>query len=419
MKPEFVLVGGVLIFTAMLIRHRIGARMSLRELGLMACGAALPTVTFALFFATTMPLGDAIIAACRGWLNAVTTTRYSAYPMQLNFLGLDQPAHNFRLSVETTSFACLLITMIAAMAWMAGRISRRWLFLLGVGIGAVALEWIGTHDVEWIESGRCLPGLMLIYAGLCAAAVFRAKPDADGRRAQVTRLLLALLALTMLTRMFLHGRIYQYGYYQAALAAIMVPAFLLGEVPARIAAGPRGRAAIVIGTLALLMPGVVLLCSWSGNMLHSKTVPVGTGGDLFYAPDYDRTGELVNVVSGALRKGPRDQTVLVLPEGVIINYLARLPSPVPQLCFFAMVTSGGTEAKIVESLQRHPPDCVVIISRNLFEYGITRYGAESGEGKELIAWVTKNYEVEAAQGGNPLDCYQMGVVVLVRKAGAP
>ena len=84
-----------------------------------------------------------------------------------------------------------------------------------------------------------------------------------------------------------------------------------------------------------------------------------------------------------------------------------------------MSTADGGEHSIVEDLKRHPPDNVVIISRSLLEYGITRYGAEPDEGKEILDWITRNYEVEAAQGGNPLDCDQRGVVVLTRKADFP
>jgi hypothetical protein len=365
LKPEFMLASVVVMLGAMAAKGRWGSPTSLPALALMGGAAILPTASFALYFATIMPWGDAINAACRGWLNAVTTTRFSGYPMELSFLGLDRPAERFCNEILATVYACALVAMIGAGAWLAGRPSPRWLYWLGVGLMATGMVWVSANEVVWPEVGRCLPGLMLIYVGLCAASLFGAKHDAGDRRAQVARFLIALLALALLARMFLNPRIYHFGYVQAVMAAIALPAILIEELPQRLGLGRRGAMTVAIGTFALLLPGVVILCAWSIQLLGEKTVPVGTGGDLFYSSRYDRTGEFVDAVSAALRQGPRDRTLLVLPEG------------------------------------------------------ITRYGSEPGEGKELIDWVTKNYGVEAAQGGNPLDCYQLGVVVLTRKPGFP
>ena len=414
-KPEFVLAGMLLILGAAGSKYRLGRPPSLRALGVMAGGGIFPALCFTLYFAAFMPWVDALGAANRGWLNAVTTTRYSGYGFQLENIGLDEPKMRFQRELSSTFNACYFIALIAACGWLADQRVRRWLQLLTVALPAAGLLWLALNGIRWILVGNCLPGLAIIYAVLCVASLFSARLREGDHRAQIARLLVALLASALLARMLLNGRIVQYGYYQAALSAVMVPAILLGELPGRLRVGGKGATAIAIATLALLVPGVVSLCATSGKYLGYKTTPVGTGSDRFYSSRFDQTGALVDSVSEALRMGPRNQTLLVLPEGVMINYLARLPSPIAPFCYFAMATADGREALVVDDLKRHPPDRVVIISRGLLEYGITRYGTESGEGRELLAWVSQNYRVEESKGGDPLDWSKRGVLVLVRK----
>jgi hypothetical protein len=420
LKPEIVLAGGFAIFVAGLAKCWSGTPPRARTLALMGCGTILPTMGFVVYFVRFMAWKEAVGAACRAWLNA-TKIRYTGNILVLSFLGLDQPWKHFWEQGLATLLACLLIAVIAAVAWRVERIAQGWLQFLSVGLLAGGLFWLAIYGITWLETGRCLPGLILIYLVTCLVSLFGGKsPDKD-RRVQLTRLLMAALATALLARMILNTRIYHYGYYQAALAAIMVPAVLIGELPHRIGLGRKGASVIAIGTLALLAPGVVILCGKSQQILSLKTFPVGTNGDQFYAfsPQIEPTGAIVNAVSQALREKRPDQTLLVVPEGVMINYLARLPSSVAPFSYFSSITAGGREDQIVKDLEGHPPVWVVIISRDLREYGIQRYGEQPDEGQQILRWIGEHYETAASIGGDPLDYRQRGAVILRRKPGLP
>jgi hypothetical protein len=56
-----------------------------------------------------------------------------------------------------------------------------------------------------------------------------------------------------------------------------------------------------------------------------------------------------------------------------------------------------------------------VISRDLREYGIDRYGEKPGGGKLIIDWGQANYDFAARGGGNPLDPTQYSAMVLRRK----
>src|SRR5439155_17388809 len=98
----------------------------------------------------------------------------------------------------------------------------------------------------------------------------------------VLRLLLAVLAAALMGHMVLNGRIYQFAFYQAALAAMLVPAVLIGELPSRLGAGRWGRAVAVAGCLGLLVPGVMILAGQSRQWLRMKVHPIGDGRERMY-----------------------------------------------------------------------------------------------------------------------------------------
>lgn len=56
----------------------------------------------------------------------------------------------------------------------------------------------------------------------------------------------------------------------------------------------------------------------------------------------------------------------------MINYLARMRSPLPQFQFFSFTTENGLESDIVMALQRNPPDLIVIVNRDLRDFGVSR-----------------------------------------------
>jgi hypothetical protein len=69
----------------------------------------------------------------------------------------------------------------------------------------------------------------------------------------------------------------------------------------------------------------------------------------------------------------------------------------------------------MRSLKRHPPDWIVIISRDLNDYGIGSYGEGPGAGLEILRWVAANYEHALYAGGNPFDPRQCGAMIMKLK----
>jgi hypothetical protein len=419
LKPEILLAAGLVTVAAAIALCRDGRRPSAATIAIWALGVLLPTAGFTAFFCLFLPFKEALSGACRGWLNAVGTTLFTTDQMQMILLGLDRPGEHFKQHVLATLAACVPIGFIAGAAWLAHKIRQGWLLILMAAGLACAMAWLACSIVNWSEVGRCLLGLVLLY--LLASALFslgqREKTTGDNRSVQLARLLIALLAAALMARMILFGRIYQFGFYQAALAAVIVPAILIGEVPQRFRLGRRGQIMVLIGAFALLLPGVIILASKSVSRLRLKTLAVGQGRDRFYAfpQQVERSGKIVSLVTDELGRAGLDRTLLVLPEGVMINYLARLPSTVAPFIFFSAATEAGREEQIVAQLNHRPPDAIVILHRSLREYGIDKYGERPGRGKLLLDWVAENYDYALSLGWDPQDYRTQGAALWRRR----
>jgi hypothetical protein len=415
LKPEMLLAAGAITVTSTALSWWNGRRLSLPSIAAWAAGAILPTAGFAVYFSAYLPWRSALARASWAWMVVVSTNRFTDTALQKGFLGFDEPWDNLLTHAEATLLAVLLLAGIATAAWLAKRKSIDWIAYPLAGL----VLWLACYQIVWKEVGQCLMGLLLLYLGLCLVTVIR-RPSSN-LPALVPRLLLAVLAAALMTRMLLHGRVYQFGFYQAALAGVLLPAALIGELPERLRLGSWEKKVAVALVLMLLTPAVIDLSGQSIHILRLKNQEVGEGVDRFYAfpSKINPIGEIVGWIAGQLARQPPGRTLLVLPEGQMINYLTRLRTPTRAFVFYGGDMQGGREEEAVREVRREAPDWVVLISRDLREYGIERFGERPGAGQSILQWVNDHYEKSQSIGRDPLDYRLNGGAILKPKGEKP
>ena len=414
-KPEFILGGGAVVGSALalgFIRRRSCSRTTLVW---MAGGAFLPTLLVLGYFWRAMPLAEAARSATNAWWGTLTNSS-SAMPYQQGMMGLDQPLVRLQEHALATLLGLAVIGGIFfGMRFVAG-IKAWWVRWSGIMVIAAAIVVVGTR-IEWIHAGRSLLGLTLIYFVLLMVRLtrcFRREAAADVTMPLATQVLLTVLAVAMMARMVLNGRIWQFGFFQAALGAMVVTAVIMGELPSAVAKERRARGMTAVLFGLWLGVGVVSLTKASWKWLSRVTFEVASGRDAFrsFPPQLDGHGDTVRQLVEALGAFSKGIPLLVLPEGLMVNYLARMRSPLPYFQYYSFTTELGKEAAIVEKLKQAPPELVALLSRDLAEFGIARYGQKSGEGLELLTWVQSNYEVIRRIYDDPLDPGRCGAILL-------
>jgi hypothetical protein len=160
--------------------------------------------------------------------------------------------------------------------------------------------------------------------------------------------------------------------------------------------------------------------SYSAQLYSYHTVSVGEGPDEFFAlnENIDPNGILVEKAREYLEKDKRENNVhslLVLPEGAMLNYLTHIPNAIPYYFFAPMIlTTRGED--IMHGLHAAPPDRVLVLSRDMREFGVGRFGESRANGKDLIEFLDRNYQAVYSFGGDPLDPNEIGFVVYALKS---
>jgi hypothetical protein len=393
LKPEFMLAGGVLGMTALLLRYAQKQPVRLSEYGLILAGVALPTLAFTACFVRSESWSSALIDSCQAW-RLVLVTHYATNGMdESGYIGSDNGWRNFWWELEFTFCAVLIIGAIWAAGWF---VNRPWPWILRVATALLAGALACSVQLGGgFEIGPCLPGLIVIVFVIVLARLGRElrRTGRIGAR-QLMALALVLLAGTMLVRMALRARINHFGFIQAAFAGMVATAVLVSEVPKWTGHGRWGQRVALAGLAIMLVVGCSAIVADSDAHHADQIQPVASGADRFYAfgPKLDETGALVNWCVDRLRVIPSGATLLVLPEGVMINYLSRHPRPMPEF--------QADEEAYIKQLGQARPDYVICIWGDQRDNGISRFGDPGFPGEKIVKWLHENYVMEDTHSGH-------------------
>ncbi len=354
--------------------------------------ALLPVAVASGALATAMPARDALHGTLGAWPYTLEG-KVADLAFYRWVLGTDRPAANLgRLLVALGAWVGIFAPVAAIAVFLVRRLKAS--FLVGAATAVALLLALRPSPTGWIEAGRALPALALVFLVPPLVAALRRRDDASSALAAA----FAAYALAMLAKMVLHARINMYGFALAMPAAMLAVAALVGWIPAWIdrkdgnGALFRGFALGVLGVAAFEHLRVMQF------FLERKTVVVGVGRDAFRA---DARGAVVGAAVEAVKaKLPPGGTLVALPEGILVNYLARAKAPVRYINYMPPEVLMFGEERIVADLDARPPDLVLLVHKSTAEYGLPWFGKDYG--RAIAAWVRARYRPGALLGDEPL-----------------
>src|SRR5439155_4014253 len=222
------------------------------------------------------------------------------------------------------------------------------------------------------------------------------------------RLSTIVFALVLLGKIILNAHIYHYGF------ALAMPATLIGVVgltdwlPAWVKRWGGDAGASRVAALGLLLAAVIVELQVVQFWFGAKTTRVGRGPDSFLA---DWRGPLVNRALDAINAAlPAYATLTAIPEGVMLNYLARRVVGGPHIDFTAPAMTMFGEDRMLAALAAAPPDYIALVHHNPREYGF--FGRSYG--REVYLWVRDHYRPISLIGAPPLLDDRFGIALLQR-----
>jgi Dolichyl-phosphate-mannose-protein mannosyltransferase len=417
-KAEVFLGGAAATLVAVALNlavARTGVRSRLIDAGSFLSASLIPPILAFALLASAMPARRALIGTVGSWVG-VFNPRLVRLPFFRDGIGLNDVSANVRVLIEWFGIYALIAVPSALIGLMLPssrriRISAS-VVAFFVVVGAI---WANGLDVEWADVPRPLPLVMLAVAIVSAVGLFQAWKAGQVTDPAMRRLTLAVFAFVLLGKSFLKARIYHYGFVTAMPAALVLVVVSIGWLPSAIERA-GGSGGVLRGSASAALIVFVVAClarqaAWRATKIHQ----VGSAGDAFWA---DARGPFVNSAVRTIdRQIPRGATLLALPEGIMLNYLARRPTSTVYTNFMPTELVIFGEDRTWETLRSRPADWIALVHKDTSEFGGRHFGRDYGQ--PIFEWIRDDYRLFAQFGAEPLTTDDFGIVLLRRKAGAP
>jgi len=321
-------------------------------------------------------------------------------------MGLDDLPKNLLLLLKMSLWIAGWISLAAGLDWVGQRTTgnRPWV-LIPVALFVFGVALFNSARIPWIELPRALPLTTLLALLVLSVKWYqhRLQPECAARYS--TLLMWSTLALALLAKMLFKVRLYHYGFYLAMPAALMLVVTLVGLIPRQLQARPGGGRLFRALMLALLAAALIFHARQSQRFYAYKNWRIGTGGDLIlgYGPEiHPRDYLLAAALHWIERETPPGATLVVMPEGGMLNYLSRRPNPMPYFNFMPVEINVYGESQILAALRKSQPDYVILVhSAGPEVYGVGYFGTDPRYGKMLVGWVDQHYEPVKLFGAEP------------------
>lgn len=330
----------------------------------------------------------------------------------LKSTGLADIYTNSCLAVKSLLFHLIIILLVVFSALFLNNKGRHRFLLFFPGISIIFLAyWLGITYLAGDLQYRCIPLLLLITLIGSAYKVIR---FGDFKH-DLSILVLCLISLATLTRIFFNSTPFGYGFYLLIPGLVFYYIFFLKLEISLLKIYLPDYAQLV---KKALIPFFVLLIlpywyySFSNYALRDLEITSAKGKIVCLN---DRVAEYFWQTVDYLKANTlASDKVVVLPEGVSVNYFSGRDNPLRYYQFFALEPSGRDDAKIIQEFIRFDIDYIVIIARPAFEYGQGFFGIDFG--KELYSWLHANYEPIKKFGAKSYLLRDFGIMILKNKS---
>ena len=385
-------VGLILTFWALASPWRTALRSTatLAAATLVAPLAALAALSLAMPFET----------AWRGLVDPLTSS-FNPEVTSLRFyqwgMGTLDPAESLKeIRVWTLRFATLFVPTAVLALLLRRRGALAW------GVSAVALTamffYISQDSLPWMHAVRPLPVLLLVIGLGSLVEFLRTLRAGEDISASLFRVVLIVFALVLLAKIVLNVRLMHYGFALAMPGTMILVVALTGWLP-RLIDRQRGFGPLFVAVaLATLLAAEYSMLRVMNALLKRHEHVVASGSDAFHA---GARGPYVTLALAdiASRIGP-EETLAVLPEGIMINYLSRRVNPTPYTNYMPPELRLYGEQQILDAFRTAPPDWLLIVHKFTGEYGYSFFGQDYG--KSLYYWLTHHNEPVKLYGQPPL-----------------
>ena len=401
----FIAVSGMIVF-AFFIDIRRGdstAPQSAKHALLYLVGASLPVVLFLVLLSRQMSQTDAVHGVLGTWMH-IFDSNVTDEVFYQRLTGFDAWYPNLLAMLKAAlAIALALVAAKSIEDWReTGRETRGVSRSLVIAAAASAgLVFLPQSMFSLLLHGRALPLVAISLFTLYLIRWWRSEVE-DSRSHELVWAMIVLGGL-MLAKFPLRTTLLHYGFVLAMPLTIVAIGWCLSQAPKLLCPKSTGRTCRIV-LMIFLFADVAICLNLSARNYLSKDVPLGQNHNRLWT-DTDRGGEIIaQAVESLLENTSAEESVLVLPEGVMINYMAQRHSSTKYVNLCPPEVTMYGEPEICRTIAEQPADYIVLVNKNVSEYGWESFG-DAGYGQSIMNWINENYQVVEEFGepfSNPL-----------------
>ncbi len=357
-------------------------------IGILAGSALVPPLIAFCCLRLAMPADQAFRGILGAW-KYLHDPRITDNPFYRKVLGTDDLAkHSLTMlklfAEELAAFgtACTIACCTKSRVHLA---SKALIALATAGglLGVIIFFW---DDIGWEASMR---PLYIVTATCCAIwliALLRT-PRESITPASIMRLAFACFALLMLSKIFFKIIIYHYGFALTAPAFSLLVMAMITWLPAVVERFNGTSWVLRAGAMAMLGAFCVKHLMVYDRVIRSMpSYSLGSGPDSFAV--HSKAAPIQRMIN-SLEQRPPGETVATLPEGAMINYLARRVNPTGETTLLPGEVFMYGEDRILHQFKAHPPDWIIAVQCNTMVFGYRGFGIDYAT--NLYDWIQHNY----------------------------
>lgn len=353
-------------------------------------GALLAYLCSVGLLSTYLPVSKALSAATGSWRyvfsSSVSNTTFYHF-----ISGMDQPMDSI---LKMVCYAAGILGITLCLPGLS-RIIRRFTepqqitVLIAAAMGILATGVFCFDSIPWTDLPRSMPLL------LCLVISFLIVRFLCGRsQIQITSLMnwlpFLVFSLVLLLKILLFSRFYHYGFVLGMPAALFLICFAL-ETPETVNSSSNraihrcAQSGLIIFILLLALGHL-----YPARLNHQRKTEVTELKSNRFLQTRSRHQYLHQILSSINNSLTPDDTLAVLPQGAIINFLTGHATTVPYLIYMPTELAMYGETVIIDRFTRNAPDYILLRDRSTAEHGV-EFGQSYGV--DLTQWIEKNYHL--------------------------
>jgi hypothetical protein len=148
------------------------------------------------------------------------------------------------------------------------------------------------------------------------------------------------------------------------------------------------------------------------HFYYAKNYPISEGRDRFLT--FSNPGLIVNEALGQISKlMSANDTLVVMPDGVMLNYLSRKRNPSRYFEFTPNFVEATGEEKIINEFSLNPPSFIILSKKDTSEHGAKYFGANYAH--NIYSWIINNYDKVSTLGDPTLTGEDYGIIIYKKK----